>query len=241
MTKSRGILPPRIPWTAAEDALLRERYATTPTATLAQVLSRGIYGVYNRARILGLTKSEAYLNSPEGGRLLEGDARGAACRFPKGNVPANKGLRRPGYGPGRMKATQFQPGTRQGVAMALYKPIGTERISKDGYLERKTHDELPSGICRTEANRLRQRRWRPVHILVWESEHGPLPKGHALAFKNGDKRDIRLDNLECITRAELMKRNTIHNLPTPVARAVQLLGALNRQIRRKAESRGTHN
>ena len=135
-----------------------------------------------------------------------------------------------------MKTTQFQPGVRQGVAAMLYKPIGTERISKDGYLERKTHDALPDGVSKTEANRLRQRRWKPVHVIVWESEHGPLPKSHAVAFKNGNKADIRLDNLECITRAELMKRNTVHNLPEPVARAVQLLGALNRQIRKRTHA-----
>jgi hypothetical protein len=135
-----------------------------------------------------------------------------------------------------MKTTQFQPGVRLGVAVALYKPIGTERISKDGYLERKTHDALPDGLSRDEANRLRQRRWKPVHVIVWESAHGPRPKDHVIAFKNGNKADIRLDNLECISRADWMKRNTIHNLPEPVARAVQLLGALNRQIRKRTHA-----
>jgi len=122
-----------------------------------------------------------------------------------------------------MRETQFKKGVRQGVAVRLYKPIGTERISKDGYLERKVNDNLPL-----------QARWRSVHLLVWEAANGPLPKGHAIAFKNGDKRDIRLDNLECITRAQLMLRNTIHNLPTPLAQTIQVLGALRRKINRKA-------
>jgi hypothetical protein len=76
-------------------------------------------------------------------------------------------------------------------------------------------------------------RWRAVHLVEWEKVHGPLPAGHALAFKNGDKTDRRLDNLECITRAALMARNSVHNLPKPLKQAVQLLGALNRQIRKR--------
>jgi hypothetical protein len=137
-------------------------------------------------------------------------------------MPANKGLRRPGWAPGRMKETQFKKGERRGVAVRLYRPIGTERISKDGYLERKVNDDLPL-----------QRWWRAVHLLVWEAAHGRVPKGHAIVFRNGDKRDIRLDNLQCISRRELMARNTVHNLPKPLAETIQLLGALNRQIRRR--------
>jgi hypothetical protein len=124
-----------------------------------------------------------------------------------------------------MRETQFKKGVRQGVAVRLYKPIGTERISKDGYLERKINDELPP-----------QRRWRAVHLVVWEAAHGPLPKGHVIVFKNGNKRDIRLENLECISRAALMVRNSVHNLPKPLAQAVQLLGALRRKINRKART-----
>jgi hypothetical protein len=78
-----------------------------------------------------------------------------------------------------------------------------------------------------------QRRWRAVHLILWESAHGPLPPNHAVAFKNGDKADIRLDNLELITRRELMARNTVHNLPKPVAQAIQLLGQVRRQINRR--------
>ena len=60
------------------------------------------------------------------------------------------------------------------------------------------------------------------------------PPGHEVIFRNGDPRDIRLENLECITRRALMARNSVHNLPKPLAQTVQLLGALNRQIRRRS-------
>ncbi len=209
-------------WSAADDALLRRLYPDTPTAVLARRLRRSLTATYARADLLGVKKSAAYLAGPLACRLRRGDGVGAAYRFTPGHVPANKGLRRPGWAPGRMRETQFKKGVRRGVAVRLWKPIGTERISKDGYLERKVNDGLPL-----------QRRWRAVHLVLWESAHGPVPKGHAIAFTNGDKTDIRLDNLECISRRELMARNTVHNLPKPVAQVVQLLGALHRQIHRR--------
>jgi hypothetical protein len=209
-------------WSRKDIALLRARYPHESTSEVARVLRRSVSAVYGRAQLLGLVKSAKYLGSPAACRLRRGDNIGARFRFKKGQIPFNKGLRRPGWGPGRMKETQFKKGVRQGVAVRLYRPIGTERISKDGYLERKVNDDLPL-----------QRRWRAVHLLVWEAAHGRVPKGHAIVFRNGDKRDIRLDNLQCISRRELMARNTVHNLPKPLAETIQLLGALNRQIRRR--------
>jgi hypothetical protein len=212
-------------WSREDDSLLRDLYPDTPTAAVARRLKRTVAAVYGRADKLGLNKSAAYLASPAACRLRRGDHVGARFRFRKGHVPANKGLRRPGWAPGRMRETQFKKGERRGFAVRLYKPIGTERLSKDGYLERKVNDGLPL-----------QARWRAVHLLVWEAAHGPVPRGHAIAFKNGDKRDVRLDNLQCISRRALMARNTVHNLPKPLAQTVQLLGALRRKINRKARA-----
>lgn len=212
-------------WHPDEDAVLRMLYADTPTDAIAQQIDRTPHSTFQRARKLGLEKDAAYLASEAAGRIRRGDHRGRLHWFKKGEPPANKGLRRPGYAPGRMKETQFKKGQRSGVAVRLWKAIGTERISKDGYLERKINNDLPA-----------RRRWRAVHLLLWESANGPLPRGHAVVFKNGDKTDIRLDNLDLITRADLMRRNTVHNLPKPLAQAVQLLGALNRKINRRTRN-----
>ena len=47
------------------------------------------------------------------------------------------------------------------------------------------------------------RRWVPEHRRLWETEHGPIPAGHVVAFKDGDKQNVTLDNLVLMTRAEL--------------------------------------
>ncbi len=224
MTKSRGILPPRQPWTEEQLQLLRDRYPDERAEDLVETIGHPKVSIYGKANALGLKKSQAFLDSDMAARIVRGrtDPRLVGTRFQKGHVPANKDLRRPGYAPGRMAETQFKPGGRTGKAARLYRPIGAERISKDGYLERKVNDDMPL-----------QRRWRAVHLLVWEAERGPLPPGHAIAFKDGNKRNIELGNLELVTRAELMRRNTVHNLPKPLADLVRLRGRVVRQINKR--------
>lgn len=213
-------------WNPEDDQLLRERYPHEPTAALAQELRRSLSAVYVRAKALGLEKSEAYLASPAACRLRRGDHVGAAFRFKKGQAPANKGLRRPGWTRGRMKETQFRKGERSGQAAAHYMPVGSTRVI-DGYVYRKV-SEVPNVPYTVN--------WKPAHHLLWVEAFGPVPRGHALIFKNGDRTDIRLENLQLLTRRELMLRNTVHNLPKPLASAIQLLGALNRQIRKRTNA-----
>lgn len=223
-------MAPRVPWTAKEDALLRRRYPNTPTVELAKQLNRGISGVYQRARNLGLSKSEAYLNSPAACRLRRGDNVGAACRFPKGHVPANKGLRRPGWGPGRMKETQFKPGVRQGIAAKNWMPLGSIRKDAEGYLRIKVRESAPGethGFGNTKV-------WPLLGRHIWEQAHGPIPPRHIVVFRDRNRDNCALENLELISLEENMRRNSVHNLPKPVAKAVQLLGALNRQIRKRS-------
>jgi hypothetical protein len=124
---------------------------------------------------------------------------GRTGRFAKGAVPVNKGKPCPPGRGGRhpnARATQFRKGERRGVAVRLYKPIGTERVSRDGYVERKIHDRLPL-----------QSRWRAVHLIEWERINGPLPKGHALKCLDGDRTNVHPSNWEAIPRALLPRLN----------------------------------
>lgn len=131
-------------------------------------------------------------------RKQKGWTTGRTGRFEKGAVPHNKGVPcAPGQGGNHPNArqTHFKPGHRSGVAAALYRPIGTERISKDGYLERKVHDGLPM-----------QSRWRAVHRIEWEAIHGPVPDGMALKCL-GDRRNTDPSNWKLVPRALLPRLN----------------------------------
>lgn len=120
---------------------------------------------------------------------------GRTGQITKGAEPWNAGMKMPpGKGGNHPNArrTQFQPGVRQGVATKLYKPIGTERLSKDGYLERKIHDGMPL-----------QSRWRAVHLLRWEEQNGKLPKGMCLKCLDDNRQNTDPGNWEAIPRGAL--------------------------------------
>lgn len=102
---------------------------------------------------------------------------------------------------------------------ANYQPVGATRIVQDGYLEIKVAEGC--------------RQWRAWHRIEWEKHHGPIPKGCAVVFKDGNSEHRHIDNLECLTRSQLMKRNSVHNLPKELALIAQLKGALQRQINAK--------
>ncbi len=206
-------------WTPLEVEVLRETYPFYPTLAIAQALKLRERQVFHKAKSLGLYKSEIYLQTCIAGRIQKGE-RGRETRFQPGLVPWNKGCHF--VAGGRSAETRFKKGCRHGVAAMIYQPIGTERISKDGYLERKINDGMPF-----------RKRWRAVHILNWEAVHGPLPKGHALVFRDGDKRNTAVDNLELITRAELMRRNTLHRYPKEIALLIQLKGQITRQLNKR--------
>jgi len=72
-----------------------------------------------------------------------------------------------------------------------------------------------------------------VHHLVLLEAGREVPPGHALVFRDGDKRNFALDNLELVTRGDLMRRNSYHNYGPEIAAAVQLKGAIMRQINKR--------
>ena len=222
----------RKPWTAAEIALLRAGFADGRTDDLARALGRSYSTTAQKAAKLGLRKSAEYLASPEAHRL--DGVKGMGTRIQPGSTPWNKGIPgSTGTQPG-CRATQFQKG-RPAHEARNYVPVGSLRICADGYLERKLTDD--PGIAPA-------RRWVAVHRCVWEAVHGAVPAGHIVVFRPGrkttDPNKITVDALEVLTRAENMRRNSVHSkYPPEVARLVQLRGALSRQINRKAKEAET--
>jgi hypothetical protein len=209
-------------WTRAEEAVIRRLYATRPTSEIARRLGRDVRAIYSKAYAMGLRKSPEFFEHHKAGRT-NGD-RGLSTRFKPGHVPWTKGKK--GYmAGGRSAETRFRKGSRPHNTV----PVGTETVDACGYLKRKVRDDAPPGMSR--------KNWAFVHILLWEEHNGPVPAGHAVTFVNGDRTDIRIENLELIDRRDLMRRNTVHNLPKEVAQAVQLRGAVNRIINRRLRER----
>lgn len=176
------------------------------------------------ASALDVHKSRAFKASVLSGMIVSGHAeRGIAFRYPKGHVPANKGMRRPGWGPGRMRETQFKKGEFPRNKDPDFLVLGALRVNVDNYIEMRTSFDAGA------------KGWTGLHRILWEDAHGEIPKGRVVVFRDGDSLNCCIENLELITRAELCKRNSIHNLPKPLKSAIQLLGQLKRRIREKQD------
>ena len=202
-------------WTSAELATLRELYADTLTQQIADLVGHPLRSVYCKALSLGLKKSTEFIATHcrcSDGRL------GMKSRFKPGQQPWNKGINY--FAGGRAMQTQFTPGSRPFNHM----PIGSERVTKDGTLQRKVTD---TGYPPHD--------WISVHSLIWTQRHGPIPAGHIVVFKDRNNRNFDLDNLELITRSENMRRNSYHRYPKEIAQAIQLRGVLNRKINERAQ------
>lgn len=206
-------------WTDEQLAILRERYPHEPTGNLVAPIGHTVISIYGKANQLGIKKTDEYLAGPHACRLHRDGNIGITHRFQKGQQAWNKGKKMRPH-PNSV-ATQFKPGHLSGRALEVVKPIGTERITKDGYRQRKINNDLPF-----------HKRWRLVQLIVWEENFGPVPKGHAITFRDGNRQNCAPENLALIKRSDLMAKNTVHNLPKPLAELVQLRGALNRKINR---------
>lgn len=113
---------------------------------------------------------------------------GRTGHFEKGHIPANKGTHPKTVG--RMGETQYKKGNLPHNT----KPIGYERVDKNGYIEVK--------IAMRPSDTKSGRNFVTKHRLVWEEANGPIPKGCKIIFLDGNKRNFKLENLALVTNAE---------------------------------------
>jgi hypothetical protein len=125
-----------------------------------------------------------------------------------------------------MKETQFKKGQFPVNRDPDFYVIGALRVNADGYIDMRISFE--HGALG----------WKALHTILWEDANGPVPPGYALFFKDRDKLNVDLENLELITRADLCRRNSIHNLPPQLKKTIYALGALHRRIHREEQNRG---
>ena len=107
----------------------------------------------------------------------------------KGSIPWNKGKK--GY-IGANK-TSFKKGDKP----ANWRPVGSERIDKDGYTLIKISNE--GGMWK---------RWAFKHRVIWEEHYkNKVPKRSVIIFADGDRSNLSIENLICVSRNELRVLN----------------------------------
>lgn len=206
-------------WTPAQDDMFITFYPDSTMAEMKAMLgNKSECAIYNRSETLNIRKSQEYLDSPKASRLRRGDNIGAEYRFKKGQIPFNKGVKGISYE--GSKATQFGKGSKP----ANYRPVGTIRFIRDktdGYFEMKMADGL--------------RQWKLLHRVIWERLNGSIPANHIVIFLDGNPKNLNIKNMALMTKAQNMKRNTVHNYPKDIVHLVQLKAALNRQINKRTQ------
>lgn len=109
-------------------------------------------------------------------------------------------------------------------------PIGTIRDGHDGYLRVKVSNGLPD----------RYKCWPMLHIVNWEKENGPVPDGHLLVCRDGNKKNADPSNWVALSRRALPRANGMNgNLPLAEAPdelkpAIEAIAKLEGHILEKA-------
>ena len=102
--------------------------------------------------------------------------------------------------------------------------VGDERIRKSGSQGKPIwFVKVSNELCGGERRHRAPYQWKKKHILVWENEHGPIPKGYKVTFLNQDTLDCKSSNLYLISDAANMmmtKYNWFSTNPTLTKTAI---------------------
>lgn len=197
-------------FTKEEDQFIEDHYLSLPTFAIEKLLGRPKGTVRQRLPLLGLSvppqiKAEFVYGS----------------YYKKGLTPANKGMKMAEYVSQekieKIKKTQFKKG--QAPKNTLFDNAIVKRKDKTGITYLYTRVSLSV--------------WVQLQRYIWEQSNGPIPKAHNIIFKDRNSLNCNLSNLEMVSNAELLSRNSAHRFGPEIFKIIQLRGALNRQINKR--------
>jgi hypothetical protein len=158
----------------------------------------------------GMNKTPTQIHAVMNRKKIRANRTG---HFSKNHVPWNTGTK----GLTSANKTSFKAGHKPKNT----KPIGYERVDKDGYLKVKVSEESPQ--------------FKFKHIVVYENHYGPVPEGFCVIFKDSDIRNFDPKNLAAISRKELLQlnRNQYKKQPDALKPSVFALSKLQSGIYEK--------
>ena len=117
---------------------------------------------------------------------------GLTGQFKKGNVPHNKGKKQIEYmsqeSIEKTKKTRFKIGNKP----KNYRPVGSERITKDGYIEVKVADP---------------NKWETKNKIIYKQYYGDIPEGHKIIYADGNQLNNDINNLILVSNNEELIMN----------------------------------
>lgn len=212
-------------WTKNEINILKKMFANNYTIDVCDKLNRSYSSINGMAHTLGLKKSSAFMKMELKRQADRIKIIGVKTRFKKGREPDNKGRKQVEYmsneGIEKSAKMRFKKGNLPHNA----KSVGDEvtRTYKGGkqYLMLKVAGK---------------RNLVYKHTHIWESKIGKVPPGFNVIFKDGNTLNCNIENLECISNAELLQRNTINRFPHELKSLIRLANKLKRNINVKEQN-----
>lgn len=203
-------------WTENEKEILLQMFPDNYTKDVCLALKRSYSSVSAQAYLMDLKKSESFRNMELAKQAEKLKLAGLKYRYKKGREPENKGkpMNRELYD--KCKPTMF----KKGRIPHNTNYDGHERQCKDGYTE----------------IRISPGKYVLKHRHIWEKSNGKIPIGYIVVFKDRNKENLSLENLQLISREENMHRNTIQRFPAELKSTIRLVKKLNRSINAKEQN-----
>jgi hypothetical protein len=188
----------RTSFTQQEDDIIRREYLNYPVKTLVEKFlpGRSFTGVDGRLKAMGLSIPADLV-----------EARKKESRYKQGATPMNKGK----------KQTEFM------TPEAIARTTGTR--FKKGSTPHNTRSDFEISIRKDKSGipyqyiRVSLGKWELLQRYVWEQHHGKIPAKHIIAFRDKNSLNCDISNLELLSMAENVLRNsgTINLTDTTVA------------------------
>lgn len=170
-------------WTEEEAEFIREIYPYYPNKVVAKMVKEK-FGTETSAN--NLTNVKNKYGIPD--KVIPNPGN-----YKKGQVPWNKGKGMSDETKEKVKNTWF----KKGQMPKNHQPIGTTRITSDGYKEIKVKEPDV---------------WQLYNRYIYEKEHGvKLEAKDIIIFADGNRENFDIDNLVKVSRANLLYLNR-HNL-----------------------------
>jgi hypothetical protein len=203
------------PWTTEEIELLKDLYPDHYNVQICEILNRNYSSIVYKASCLGLKKSDSFKKIELQKQAEKLKIVGQKSRFQKGMIPVNKGVNISQETYEKIKPFMFKKGNKPPNTLPDWHESVITHKNKLQYVMIKIpgHEKM-----------------RPKHVWLWEQKYGKVQKGYNIVFKDGNQLNCTIDNLECISDGEIMKRNTIHNYPQELKSTILLLKKLKNKI-----------
>lgn len=197
-------------WTKKKLEFLKENYFSMEGRELEAIIGFPTHVIYNKANSIGLRKGKPVYSKEESDavrRLYKttsykeiGELIGRSADSVKHFCQTRK-LKRTAKDQSFLKekyarATMFKKGNE---------PYNTKSDGELSIRSKKTGDREETYVF----IRISKGVWELYHRYLWEQKHGKIPEGMMVAFKNGNVLDCRIENLELITMAENLRRNSM--------------------------------